>query len=371
MLFSEATNASFFTLTTQEHRSLATYIKPHDVEQYSVSPIFNWDKIIYPQTKYQVSTSPNFYCINANPNEDHINCELPLYNDTFTECYGKFYPIINQIDIPVWYIPGKVIHKLTRYCDNGIGSTFFTNVRNLVIKYLCDGSNIIDQLFYLAVNREESVLTSSFEDYVIEQALTHPLVQRPWNEFFAKKLRNKKPSPPDIVKINTIVSINGNSVTSNDEILNFIESKNLEHYFELYRKNIQKNCQDLDDLIENKNNLLLRVAKYQTDILNKINQNNGIDLFKSCDETLKASWMKQINLLQQNKRIISINFDLVNKRLEVVFKPKNIVDPRTDIEYDIGTIAVSWPLDINFNGYIRPILNVHNQLKVYSKNINL
>lgn len=371
LLFSETTNNSFFTLTTKEHRSLATYIKPHDVEQYSVSPIFNWDKIIYSQTKYQVSTSPNFYCINANPNEDHINCELPLYNDTLTECYGKFYPIINQIDIPVWYIPGKVIHKLARYCDNGIGSTFFTNVRNLVIKYLCDGSNIIDQLFYLAVNREESVLTSSFEDCVIEQALTHPLVQRPWNEFFAKKLRNKKPSPPNIVKINTIVSINGNSVTSNDEILDFIESKNLEQYFELYRKNIQKNCQDLDDLIENKNNLLLRVAKYQTDILDKINQNNGIDLFKSCDETLKASWMKQINLLQQNKRIISINFDLVSKRLEVVFKPKNIVDPRSDIEYDIGTIAVSWPLDINFNGCIRPILNVHNQLKVYSKNINL
>lgn len=371
LLFSEATYASFLPLTTKEHRSLATYIKPHDVEQYSVSPIFNWDKIIYSQTKYQVSTSPNFYCINADPDKDHINCELPLYNDTLTECYGKFYPIINQIDIPVWYIPGKVIHELTRYCYNGIGSTFFTNVRNLVIKYLCDGSNIIDQLFYLAVNREESVLTSSFEDCVIEQALTHPLVQRPWNEFFAKKLRNKKPSPPNIVKINTIVSINGNSVTSNDEILEFIESKNLEHYFEVYRKNIQKNCQDLDDLVKKKNDLLLEVAKYQTDILNKINQNNGIDLFKSCDETLKASWMKQINLLQQNKRIISINFDLVNKRLEVVFKPKNIVDPRSDIEYDIGTIAVSWPLDINFNGCIRPILNVHNQLKVYSKNINL
>lgn len=373
LLFSEATNTSFLPLTIKEHRSLATYIKPHDVEQYAVSPIFNWDKIIYSQTKYQVSTSPNFYCINAdaNPDKDRINCELPLYNDTLTECYGKFYPIINQIDIPVWYIPGKVIHKLTRYCDNGIGSTFFTNVRNLVIKYLCDGSNIIDQLFYLAVNREESVITSSFEDCVIEQALTHPLVQRPWNEFFAKKLRNKKASPPNIVKINTIVSIDGNSVTSNNEILDFIESKNLEQYFELYRKNIQKNCQDLDDLIEKKNNLLLKVAKYQTDILDKINQNNGIDLFKSCDETLKASWMKQINLLQQNKRIISINFDLVNKRLEVVFKPKNIVDPRSDIEYDIGTIAVSWPLDINFNGCIRPISNVHNQLKVYSKNINL
>lgn len=371
LLFSGVASDSFSTPTTKEHRSLATYIKPHDVEQYSVSPIFNWDKIIYPQTKYQFSISPNFYCIQPSPDENHNSCELPLYNDTFTECYGKFYPIINQIDIPVWYIPEKAMHKLTRYCYSGIGSTFFTNVRNLVIKYLCDGSNIIDQLFYLTVNREESVLTSSFEDCVIEQALTHPLVQKPWNEFFAKKLRHKKPSPPNVVKINTIVSINGNSVTSNDEILDFIESKNLEQYFELYRKNIQKNCQDLDELIEKKNDLLLKVAKYQTDILNKINQNNGIDLSKSCDETLKYSWMKQINLLQQNKRIISINFDLVNKRLEVVFKPKNIVDPRTDIEYDIGTIAASWPLEIDLNGYICPMTNISSQLKVYSKNINL
>lgn len=371
LLFSSVASDSFSTPIIKEHRSLATYIKPHDVEQYSVSPIFNWDKIIYPQTKYQFSISPNFYCIHPKPDEDHKSCELPLYNDTFTECYGKFYPIINQIDIPVWYIPGKAMNKLTRYCCSGIGSTFFTNVRNLVIKYLCDGSNIIDQLFYLAVNREESVLTSSFEDCVIEQALTHPSVQKPWNEFFAKKLRHKKPSPPNVVKINTIVSINGNSVTSNDEILDFIESKNLEQYFELYRKNIQKNCQDLDDLIEKKNDLLLKVAKYQTDILNKINQNNGIDLFKSCDETLKYSWMKQISLLQQNKRIISINFDLVNKRLEVVFKPKNIVDPRTDIEYDIGTIAASWPLEIDLNGYICPMTNISSQLKVYSKNINL
>lgn len=116
---------------------------------------------------------------------------------------------------------------------------------------------------------------------------------------------------------------------------------------------------------------MLKVARYQTDILNKINQNNGSDLFKSCDETLKYSWMKQINLLQQNKRIISINFDLVNKRLEVVFKPKNIVDPRTDIEYDIGTIAASWPLEIDLNGYICPMPNISSQFKVYSKNINL
>lgn len=240
LLFSDVVSNSFSLFTTKEHRSLATYIKPHDTEQYSVSPIFNWDKIIYPQTKYQISFSPNFYCIHPDPDEDHKSCELPLYNDTFTECYGKFYPIVNQIDIPVWYIPGKAMHKLTRFCYYGIGSTFSTNVRNLVIKYLCDGSNITDQLFYLAVNREESVLTSSFEDCVIEQALTHPLVQKPWNEFFAEKLRYKKPSNPHSVKINTIVSINGNSVTSNDEILDFIESKNLEKYFELYQKNIQK-----------------------------------------------------------------------------------------------------------------------------------